>query len=57
MVETAVVLILTRIALIINAGVNNNSLYMHIIGAILTVAGVLLLFFRTKYLKRSKLSE
>jgi hypothetical protein len=57
MVEPAVALILTGTALIINAAVNNNSVYMHIIGAILTVAGVLLVFFGTAYFKRSKPSE
>jgi hypothetical protein len=32
MVEPAVALVLTGTALIINAAVNNNSVYMHIIG-------------------------
>lgn len=57
MVEPAVCLILIGTALIISAAVNNNSLYMHIIGAIFTVAGLLLIFLRTRYLKRSKPSE
>ena len=54
MVESAVALILTGTALIINATVNNNSLYMHIIGAALTVAGVLLVFFGTKYFQKKQ---
>jgi len=56
-VEPAVGLILFGTALIISAAVNNNLVYMHIIGAILTVAGILLIFFGTRYLKRSKPSK